>query len=566
MTNEPTIYSYFDNLNGEMIQRISEKFFDCEYNPEYRHVPLVLFSLLRNKLTDEENISKGKTFLCGCCKQPIKICGNKDGSGERFHFRHVVANSECDYYNGVQYSAEQLKAMIFNGRTEGKEHRRVKSIVSGALQNEPDVENVAVEEVLKKVGHNWRKPDIRADFKDKTVVFEVQLSPIFHHVILERDKDYRAAGKYICWLFDSVASDDPLMRQVDAWGDNNYNIFAFDAAAEEATEASGRLHLTVKYYKYFVSAEHELRAKWVTETVPFSSLTIDRKRTMIYLHDALSEEAQCRQQIRDFEHKHLHHEQAIRQALFAIRTLTEEQCRLLISHVAEIDLEVLQEQAQELLKSISQSSDFELLNRWLAVYCAIRRQKDVNSPVFLKAEKALWKELTQRSRKQGIKIVHISIVDFLQYDGTTDGYYRFMPLLANPLNSDAVRALESPQYRQGNVAEYAALHLLSRYYRQRGTISEKVIKVFYNPSSAKVLISAQKGEPYRLKVANLKQVANIVKKFHPEMALAFLYLIGKNGFVNRIGQDHYSKLKQCLAEHTQYLTADEVDIMLPGQK
>ena len=185
MENKATIQTYFDNRNGQMISRESAKLFNCDYDPINKDVRITFLSELRTAAKQKKAIDSRHTFLCGCCKRPLKIAGGNEGGKKCFHFMHIEIppKGDCDYYEKVSFTKEEIKAMIFNGRTESLQHKRTKEIISNALKQEPSIKNVEIEKVAKHVGKTWRKPDIRANFEDKTVVFEVQLSSIFHHVL-----------------------------------------------------------------------------------------------------------------------------------------------------------------------------------------------------------------------------------------------------------------------------------------------------------------------------------------------------------------------------------------------
>ena len=138
MNHKPTVYTAFDNRNGEMIPILSSDLFDCVYEPEFRDVRQAYLMSLRTEAKNEEAIKSGRTFLCGCCKRPLKIVGDINGKN-CFHFKHIdiLPEGECDYYDKVKYTKEEIKAMIFNGRTESLEHRQTKAAISLALENEP---------------------------------------------------------------------------------------------------------------------------------------------------------------------------------------------------------------------------------------------------------------------------------------------------------------------------------------------------------------------------------------------------------------------------------------------
>ncbi len=299
---------------------------------------------------------------------------------------------ECQYYDKVPMTKDEIKAMIFHGRVEGTEHREIKNIIGKALEQDPLVPYVAIEEVAKRIGKAWRKPDIRADFNDKTVVFEVQLSPIFHDVILERNHDYRANKWYICWVFDEIDEDEPLLRTLDAWVNNNYNIFIFDEAAKRETVETGILHFTVKYTCYHLEGEGDntyIQSKWKTDLVEFNSLTFDEEKMMIYLFDSEKHKNEM-----EAERDKIIEESKKRKQLLEQKSIEDQQFYRFISGIPEYNFpdddykrllrridELDTEETDYLLRQVGKylttlSSD--ALNKWLVVAHAIydRRQND----------------------------------------------------------------------------------------------------------------------------------------------------------------------------------------------
>lgn len=91
------------------------EFLICFFNVNMIEIPYVLFSELRTMIQRPDLIEKHQTFLCGCCKRPLKICGGRVDGIQQFHFKHihVPGKGECDYYEGIRYSEEQVKAMLF---------------------------------------------------------------------------------------------------------------------------------------------------------------------------------------------------------------------------------------------------------------------------------------------------------------------------------------------------------------------------------------------------------------------------------------------------------------------
>ena len=529
MSHKPTIHTYFDNREGLMLLRESSLFFNCEYDPIHRDIKTAFLSELRSEVKKQERINSKRTFLCGCCKRPLKIVGGNENGKKCFHFRHIFtpAQNECGFFDKVPYSKEEIKAMVFNGRTESVLHKQTKNFIASAIKGEPDIVEVAVEQVAKRVGKTWRKPDIRADFKDKTVVFEVQLSPIFHHVILERNDAYRNNGWYICWIFDNVNEDAPIMRELDAWVNNNYNLFGFDDNARFATETTGRLHITVKYYTFNVIEDglnSRLGGEWHTETVQFSDLTFDANQRMVYLHDSSSERQECLNRIQDIINDcNRPIEENKRKEDELRRTNDEKEDTLdFVSHVpshlfpSDIFWQVLkyldcfsEEIIDRLLDSIrSNIKTFEVdaLNKWLKIVCEVIRQKGKG----VQTGKELWSEVIYSYEFQGSKINYVSLSDYFNVFGIYD-YSRVLPLLKQPIDEKTSIFLNSIKVGDKDFVFFTPLILLNRYYKVKKTIPERIL-IFFAKRQKEIwcLVSAQQGQSFGYDLQNLRQIANLV--------------------------------------------------------
>ena len=597
MSHNPTIHTYFDNREGEMILRESSRFFNCEYDPIHKDVRTAFLSKLRSEVKKQELIDSKLTFLCGCCKRPLKIVGGNENGKKCFHFMHIFtpAENECDFFDKIPYSKEEIKAMVFNGRTESIRHKQTKNTIASALNEEPDITMIAVEEVAKRVGKTWRKPDIRADFKDKTVVFEVQLSPIFHHVILERNDAYRNNGWYICWIFDDVNEDAPVMRELDAWVNNNYNLFGFDDKARFATETTGRLHITVKYYTFNVIEDglnSRLGGEWHTETVQFSDLTFDANQRMVYLHDSSSERQECLNRIQDIIND-------CNTQIEENKRKEEEICRLngekenVLDFVSQIPaclfpsdmfwqvLKYLDSFSENIINGLlasirSNIKTFELdaLNKWLKIVCEVVRIKGKG----FQNGKELWNEIIYFRTFHSIKIKYVSLTDYFKVFGVYD-YSRVLPLLKQPIDEETSIFLNSIKVEDKDFVFYTPLILLNRYYKVKSTIPERIL-IFFAERQKEIwcLVSAQQGQPFGYDMKNLRQIANLVWNSYPDIADLFLYLIRRNQFIDIVADvkvkpgktpvNHYQRLIECAERkiQTQDLTCEDLEILFPMKK
>lgn len=598
MNHKPTVHTYFDNRNNQMLCRDSSRFFECEYDLDQRGTRLEFFTQLR------QTVKENHVFFCGCCKRPLKISGGNANGKKCFHFQHLTIpeKDECKYYDKIPMTKEEIKAMIFYGRVEGAKHREIKNIIGKALEQDPLAPRVAIEEVARKIGKAWRKPDIRADFNDKTVVFEVQLSPIFHNVIMERNQDYRANNWYICWVFDKIDEEEPLLRTLDAWANNNYNVLIFDEAANRETLETGVLHFTVKYTSYHLEGNDEntsVQSKWETDLVEFNSLTFDKEKMMIYLFDSekqkaemeaerdkIIEEAKMRK--RFLEQKRVENQQFY-SFIRSISTYSfpDSEYRRLLRRLNELDSEETDCILKQVKGSLSTFSP-DALNKWLVVVHAIydkRRNDESEQEYTVDITKLLeslwnWTQFVYSEKELGF-IKELALIDYIHIFGI-ESSFRALTFLEQPIDERTSQLLCSIKRSDEKFNFYAPLIVLDRYNHAKGYVPHHIIEVFMNNSQQTFwcLASIKAGRPmgYYCNYKNLKDIVNVICNSYSYIAKQALYMIDKYNRRDeltvstaklkpgRTYRNQYERLQMCAASsETCELSNEDIDILFPSK-
>ena len=192
-----TIDEVLDFESGEII--LAENFFKL---PES-----TVISYRRRLQEAIQGISPVK-YVCPYCKQLLKISGKPTRRGEVSYFAHLRDSDECEIKTNNNYTKEELEAIKYAGIKESNRHIELKGKIREALMAEQSqiigIKNVEEEKYFKSANPllNWRKPDIYAEFDDKRVVFELQLSTTFLSVIVARDLFYRINNTFIIWVFN----------------------------------------------------------------------------------------------------------------------------------------------------------------------------------------------------------------------------------------------------------------------------------------------------------------------------------------------------------------------------
>jgi len=61
----------------------------------------------------------GAAFVCACCKHPVYLSRHYNHEGNRWFVHDGHAPDECVYREGVRYSEEVIRALVYRGQQEG---------------------------------------------------------------------------------------------------------------------------------------------------------------------------------------------------------------------------------------------------------------------------------------------------------------------------------------------------------------------------------------------------------------------------------------------------------------
>lgn len=275
----PTIEKVINQENGQWDTIESVDFFKDQHFPVRR---LELFEMRQDII---EKLSIGNPpFICSHCKIPVKISGGNLGEKiKSLHFRHAYRSPDCIYHDLSRYTKDQILCMKFNGAKEGFQHEYLKNAIASILENDKgysplkvEVEKIVRSEIVPK---EWRKPDVRAIYSDKEIVFELQIATTFIDVILARSNFYKREKSYLIWILDRFSTDlkEQTFSQTDILVSSNYNVFVFDKEMEELSKETRELHLTC-YYIYHENNRNKLSLPlWDSKVVTLHDLYYDEK-------------------------------------------------------------------------------------------------------------------------------------------------------------------------------------------------------------------------------------------------------------------------------------------------
>ncbi|MGL5981289.1 MAG: DUF6035 family protein [Phocaeicola sp.] len=203
--------------------------------------------------------------------------------GTKLYFIGGLRN-ECDYKTTTGKTKREINQEKYAKCNESERHKSLKAKIALFLEKTSGVLEVRTESTI--MGNHpimrQRRPDVFANFKDKEIVFELQLSTTFISVITERDLFYRLNKKFIIWIFNFDEQEEYVnlnnMMTKDIYYNNKLNLFIFDKSAQEESDKRGELVLKCNWLKtdgnweyQNTNSSNELGGKFVT----LSELTYD---------------------------------------------------------------------------------------------------------------------------------------------------------------------------------------------------------------------------------------------------------------------------------------------------
>jgi predicted RNA-binding protein with RPS1 domain/competence CoiA-like predicted nuclease len=246
-----TIDEVLDKETGEIIK--SEDFFK---KPESEIIQY------RRRLAEAILGYVNPKFVCSYCGQLVKLSGRQTRRGQVDFFANLYDSDDCEIKTNGEFSKEEIEVKKYGNIRESQRHLDLKNEIANALEGgnskEIGIKNVEIEKrITSDVPYlYWRQPDIFAEFGDKNIVFELQLSTIFLSAIVDRDIFYRLHNTYIIWVFNFSKNEeyvnlDNLMCK-DIYYANKRNVFIFDDKARELSKEEGQLVLLCIWFEPFI--------------------------------------------------------------------------------------------------------------------------------------------------------------------------------------------------------------------------------------------------------------------------------------------------------------------------
>ena len=243
-------------------------------------------------------------LVCSTCGQLVQISGGRGERKKVTYFKHLKDSKDCPIKTDSNSSKEDILRGKYNGQKEGKEHIETKRLIASFLElnksTKGEISRYDLEKVIKgnRDFLEWRKPDITSLFKDKTLVFEIQLSTTFLDVICERQHFYKEKQMFILWVFRKfeIEEDKQRFTQKDVFYSNNRNAFILNDEAIRLSEENKDLYLLCQYQEPIARGER-LIYEWREKYVCLSELIFDETTYKVYYYDVDKSEQKIRLEI-----------------------------------------------------------------------------------------------------------------------------------------------------------------------------------------------------------------------------------------------------------------------------
>lgn len=232
-------------------------------------------------------------FVCYYCSQNIKINGGTGLGKKILHFAHQKDIGYCILKTDTELTRQEINRAKYNGAKESPLHFETKNLIKKLIELNNDFSNVHVEKVVKSNSNylEWKRPDIKATYKNVDVVFEIQLSTTFLSVIVDRQHFYKENQTYILWVFKNFEIEEFKQRftEKDVFYSNNRNAFVLDNEAINLSKQNNDLYLLCYYQKPKIE-NLKIDYDWCFKYVNFNQLTFDEVTFKVFYFDVSKEE------------------------------------------------------------------------------------------------------------------------------------------------------------------------------------------------------------------------------------------------------------------------------------
>lgn len=238
-----------------------------------------VFDITKDAFQIRKKYHKKNLILSCCeCEQDLMV---SDSKYDRLHFKHKPGHSYCILSDGKLTPQEQEKFTEALKSKESDRHKYLKNRIGELLKSVPDVDvnSICIDNrfIIKEDGK--RKPDVYCKYKDKEIVFEIQLSDLSLGYILSRYEFYKKHGIYLIWILDNFDIHNQVTLERDIKYLTKYeNFFKLD-------ETSETFKLECEYKYPFLTEDNTLLTPWTKKSVPLDELKFDNEDFQAFFYN-----------------------------------------------------------------------------------------------------------------------------------------------------------------------------------------------------------------------------------------------------------------------------------------
>ncbi|NDV24734.1 DUF6035 family protein [Desulfovibrio sp. JC022] len=239
---------------------------------------------LRHNLAEIIEKKLRPLYICPLCGYELRL--NCMETGQRFYFQHTHHKDNCPQMNTQKWSREDILTAKYCGKRESEPHKQLKADLSSILTKDSSFSTIDIEKVVKGIDPTtWRKPDIRANFKNKfNIAFEIQLSTTFLDVVIGRKEFYKKKGDLLVWIFDIFTLNSARMMKLDTFHINNLNALVLDKETLVISRIKNKLHLKCIWVEPSI-INNELCHTQKTAIIPFDQFQMSIPSQTIFHYD-----------------------------------------------------------------------------------------------------------------------------------------------------------------------------------------------------------------------------------------------------------------------------------------
>ncbi|SMD44811.1 Competence protein CoiA-like family protein [Aquiflexum balticum DSM 16537] len=216
-------------------------------------------------------------FECLQCGQKISI---SKSSRNNLYFKHNPNTTAC-LLKDSRFSEsdwEIYKKIVYS--KESDRHKFLKEAIGNKLQRVAgiDLNKLWIDDRYLIIDGEKRRPDVYCEFRDRKIVFEIQLSDLSPRYMIERNSFYEKHGIYLIWILDNFNYLNQSNSHLNIkYLSGHQNFFVFN-------ESSSEFKLDCRFKKNYIFEKKEVRCKWQTATIGLESLIFEENHKEVYYY------------------------------------------------------------------------------------------------------------------------------------------------------------------------------------------------------------------------------------------------------------------------------------------